>query len=353
MALLNPPASEAATLLASRQDWQHIFALLDAALDLDHTAQVSWLATLGPNEARLSPLLRDLLLAHAVSRPDDFMQSPAIFVLPDLAPEQAPQGLAAQALIGPYRILREIGQSGMASVWLAERADGLLDRQVAWKLPHMSWGGATFADRMARERNILASLTHPSIARLYDAGIAADGRPFLALEYVAGEPIDAYARTRLLGLRKRIGLIVQVARAVAHAHAHLVVHRDLKPSNILVDDQGQAHLLDFGIARLIDPQLAAVAEESQRTQASARALTPDYASPEQVRGDAIGTASDVYSLGVVLYELLAGERPYRLKKGLAAAALAEASNMPTPRARATRPPTRPCVASSRATSMRS
>jgi serine/threonine-protein kinase len=153
-------------------------------------------------------------------------------------------------MIGPYRLLREIGHGGMASVWLADRPDGLLERQVALKLPHVSWGIASFAERMARERKILASLTHPNIARLYDAGIAADGRPFLALEYVDGQPINAYTPLRhaAVGARPR-QLSVQVARAVAYAHAHLVVHRDLKPSNILIDVQGQAHLLDFGIAR--------------------------------------------------------------------------------------------------------
>ncbi len=258
-------------------------------------------------------MLKSLLQAHADVGTGDFMRAPASFALPT---EPAPPGLAAQSLVGPYRLLREIGQGGMASVWLADRPDGLLERQVALKLPHVSWGIASFADRMARERKILASLTHPNIARLYDAGIAADGRPFLALEYVDGQPINAYAAAAELSVRARVELSVQVARAVAHAHAHLVVHRDLKPSNILIDAQGQAHLLDFGIAKLVDPQFGDVADEgSQLTLATGRALTPDYASPEQIRGDAIGTASDIYSLGVVLFELLAGARPYRLQVG--------------------------------------
>ena len=313
-------APESTAAQASPSDWQDIFALLDTALDLDPGAQAAWLASLAPGQTRLSPLLKELLQVHAVGQTDDFMPLPAMFAWPEIAAGVAE--LAAQSLVGPYRLVREIGQGGMASVWLAERADGLLDRQVALKLPHLSWGGASFADRMARERNILASLTHPNIARLYDAGIATDGRPFLALEYVAGLPIDAYARARQLALRERIGLIVQVARAVAHAHARLVVHRDLKPSNILVDERGQAHLLDFGIAKLIDPQFAGHSPDAPLTQAPARALTPDYASPEQIRGEAIGTASDIYSLGVVLFELLVGERPYRLKKDLNAVALA-------------------------------
>ena len=261
-------APESTAAQASPSDWQDIFALLDTALDLDPSAQAAWLESLAPDQTRLSPLLKELLQVHAVGQTDDFMPLPAIFAWPEIAAGVAE--LAAQSLVGPYRLVREIGQGGMASVWLAERADGLLDRQVALKLPHLSWGGASFADRMARERNILASLTHPNIARLYDAGIATDGRPFLALEYVAGLPIDAYARARQLALRERIGLIVQVARAVAHAHARLVVHRDLKPSNILVDEQGQAHLLDFGIAKLIDPQFAGHSPSAPLTQAPDR-----------------------------------------------------------------------------------
>ena len=341
------PACADAVATASRGDWQQVFSLLDTALELDPAARAAWLDDLdgqGPEPARLSPLLRHLLAAHAEIATGEFLRSPPTFVF---SQPMGGAGLAAQALVGPYRLLREIGQGGMASVWLAERADGLLDRRIALKLPHPGWGDAPlmaplapFTDRMARERNILASLTHPHIARLYDAGLTEEGRPYLALEYVDGKPIDAYAAAHGLGLRARIELVVQVARAVAHAHARLVVHRDLKPSNILVDAAGQAHLLDFGIAALVDAQLGDVlpaatlatapasvpapAPAALLTQSAGRALTPDYASPEQIRGDAIGTASDVYSLGVVLFELLVGTRPYRLERGLGAAALGEA-----------------------------
>ena len=162
----------------------------------------------------------------------------------------------ADDAIRPYTLIRTIGRGAYGEVWLAERRSSLLTAQVALKLPHVSWGIASFADRMARERNILASLTHPNIARLYDAGIADDGRPFLALEYVDGQPIDAYCAAHGLTVHARVELIVQVARAVAHAHSRLVVHRDLKPSNILVGAEGQAHLLDFGIAKLVDPQIS-------------------------------------------------------------------------------------------------
>jgi len=168
---------------------------------------------------------------------------------------------------------------------------------------------------MARERDILAALEHPHIARLYDAGTDAQGRPFLALEYVEGQPIDVYCRERSLGIEARLQLLLQVAQAVAFAHSRLVVHRDLKPSNILVTADGQVRLLDFGIAKLMEGERAA---ETQLTQLAGRALTLDYASPEQIRGEPIGTASDVYSLGVVAYELLAGARPYKLKRQSAA-----------------------------------
>ena len=341
-------------MTASSRDWQDVFSLLDTALDLAPEARAAWLAALPPGQARLSTWLQQLLQAQADISTSDFLCTPPRFVF---APPPAGAALVAQALIGPYRLLREIGQGGMASVWLAERADGLLDRRIALKLPHPGWGDAPFiplTDRMARERNILASLTHPHIARLYDAGLTAEGQPYLALEYVEGVPIDRYAADRGLPLRARIELIVQVARAVAHAHARLVVHRDLKPSNILVDAAGQAHLLDFGIAALVDAQQGDAQQgdaqqgdalpaagplpesangSSAPRQFAGRALTPDYASPEQIRGDAIGTASDVYSLGVVLFELLVGERPYRLERGLGAAALVEAiERVSTPRA---------------------
>lgn len=356
------PAVPRELLLTTPGDWQAVFALLDVALDLDPAAQADWLAALatrGPEQARHAPLLAQLLGAHAARETDDFMRTPASALLnrepvsagvADAAEVAAPgPGPAAGSLVGPYRLLREIGQGGMATVWLAARADGLLDRQVALKLPHQSWGSDSFADRMARERNILASLTHPNIARLYDAGLGADGRPYIALEYVDGQPIDAYVNAHRLGVRECVGLVAQVARAVAHAHTHHVVHRDLKPSNILVDAQGQVHLLDFGIARLIDPQAGDGRSDSTGggndapalTQAFGAALTPDYASPEQLRGDVLGTASDIYSLGVVAFELFAGTRPYRLPRGVGPAALAEAlSAAPEPRASTVADPAR-------------
>ena len=168
---------------------------------------------------------------------------------------------------------------------------------------------------MVRERDILAGLEHPNIARFYDAGVDAQGRPFMAMEYVEGQTIDVYCSERKLSIRERLALVLDVAKAVAYAHSKLVVHRDLKPANMLVTAGGAVRLLDFGIAKLIEGETV---NEARLTQLSGRLLTPDYASPEQIRGEAIGTATDVYSLAVVTYELLTGTRPYRLKRQSAA-----------------------------------
>ena len=235
----------------------------------------------------------------------------------------------------------------MSAVWLAERADGSLKRKVALKLPLLSWAPG-LSERFARERDILATLEHPHIARLYDAGLDAQGRPYMALEHVEGRPIDAFCREQALPVAVCLQLLLQVADALAYAHGRLVLHRDLKPANILVTAQGQVRLLDFGVAKLMQGDSAV---ETALTRVSGRAMTPDYASPEQVRGEPLGTASDVYSLGVVAYELLAGTRPYRLQRGSAAEleeaitaqeipAASTAATTPVPRNRR-RAPTQP------------
>ncbi|HSA57829.1 MAG TPA: serine/threonine-protein kinase, partial [Gemmatimonadaceae bacterium] len=213
--------------------------------------------------------------------------------------------------VGAYRVIRELGRGGMGVVYLAARADGQFDQQVAIKLI-----GATNADdplhrRFLAERQILAGLTHPNIARLLDGGITDDGRPYFVLEYVDGLPITAWCDAHRLDVRARLRLFADVCAAVQHAHQNLVIHRDLKPTNILVSHDGRVHLLDFGIAKLIDPTLAA----ASATRHELRAMTPEYASPEQVRGDPLTTASDIYSLGVLLYVLLCGHPPYRLTSG--------------------------------------
>jgi eukaryotic-like serine/threonine-protein kinase len=292
--------------------WPQLNRLLDEALALPAPERGPWLAALGAEHAPLKDTLARLLDVRNGIETGDFMGT-----LPKLAPspEGTPEGAPAEGdEVGPWRLLRELGQGGMGSVWLAERADGQLKRPVALKLPRLAWARG-LAERMARERDILATLEHPNIARLYDAGVDQLGRPWLALEAVQGQPIDAYVRQQALDVRQRVKLLLQVCAAVAYAHSRLVIHRDLKPSNILVTDEGQVKLLDFGIAKIVhDDQAVATA----LTEMAGRALTLDYASPEQVKGQALTTASDVYSLGVVAYELLAGARPYRLARGSAA-----------------------------------
>ncbi|MET0208950.1 MAG: serine/threonine-protein kinase [Burkholderiaceae bacterium] len=256
--------------------------------------------------------MRELLGHQADVETDDFHKAlPKIDIA---AADPSARGPAAGDSVGAYRLIAQIGQGGMGTVWLAERADRLMNRRVALKLPRIVWGEA-FAERLAREREILATLAHEHIARLYDAGIDAHGRPFLAMEYVEGEPLDAYLRQHALSIRERIVLLLQVMAAVSHAHARLVVHRDLKPGNILVTPDAKVKLLDFGIAKLLEGDSTL---RTALTELSGRALTLDYASPEQIRGEALGTASDVYSMGVVAYEMLAGARPYRLTRATSA-----------------------------------
>ena len=291
---------------------RRLAALLDRAFTLADGERTAWLASLAGDDAALRPKLLELLAQRDAPETRDLLAR-----LPALAAGAAAPGASEQQggdMVGPYRLLRLLGRGGMGEVWLAERSDGSLKRKVALKLPHVTWAPG-LAERFARERDILAALEHPNIARLYDAGVDARGRPFMALEYVEGEPLDQYCRTRALPIAARVRLLLQVADAVAFAHGRLVLHRDLKPPNLLVTADGHVRLLDFGIAKLMAGD---VAPETALTQAAGRALTLDYASPEQIRGEPLGTASDVYSLGVVAFELLAGARPYRLKRGSAA-----------------------------------
>lgn len=298
------------------EEWPVISRRLDEGLSLAPAERDTWLAALGETDS-VKAKLRQLLADATGVETNDFLEALPKLTLDYRAANAggATNGATAGAVIGPYRLIRELGVGGMGSVWLSERIDGGLKRQVALKLPRLSWSHG-LAERMSRERDILASLDHPNIARIYDAGLDEHGRPYLALEYVEGEPIDVYCRHRALPVRERLKLLLQVARAVSHAHARLVVHRDLKPANILVTGEGQVRLLDFGIAKLLEGELT---QETKLTQQSGRALTLDYASPEQIRGEPIGTASDVYSLGVVAYELLTEAKPYQLKRQSAAA----------------------------------
>ena len=309
--------------------WPEISALLDEALALPAAERERWIESAPIEPAELRDTLRRLLRAQAHVETGDFLATVAKLEPPIAAPATGEP--AAGDAVGPYRLLREIGRGGMGAVWLAERVDGALKRQVALKLPRLAWDGA-IAERLARERDILASLEHPHIARLYDAGVDATGRPWLAMEHVDGQPIDVYCRERGLDCRARVRLLLDVAAAVGHAHRQQVLHRDLKPSNILVTTDAQVRLLDFGIAKLMQGESAA---ETALTRAAGRALTPEYASPEQIRGDALAVPSDVYSLGVVAYEVLTGDKPYRLRRG-SAAELEEAIVAAVPAAASTR-----------------
>jgi serine/threonine-protein kinase len=285
-----------------RVDWHRLNRLLEAALALEGEARGEWLRQLPAAEADLVPLLERLLTAADATETADFAVRP-----PLPAAEQPGQR------IGPFRLISPLGEGGMGAVWLAARADGAFERQVALKLPHAEWIDRGLAQRFARERAVLASLNHPNIAQLFDAGWSETGRPYLALEYVEGEPLLAWCDAHGLDTAARLRLYVDVVQAVAHAHAHLVVHRDLKPSNVLVTADGRVKLLDFGIAKLLAEDTASAAE-TELTRASGRALTPSYAAPEQVLGQPVTTATDIYALGVMLFELLTGERPYRLQR---------------------------------------
>ncbi|MEP6873107.1 MAG: serine/threonine-protein kinase [Burkholderiales bacterium] len=235
-------------------------------------------------------------------------------------PEPPVAAWAEGSRIGPYRLARHLGEGGMAEVWMAQRDDGAFQRTVAIKLLFRNAGSSerdSFAQRFARERDILASLDHPHIAGLHDAGVTPTGQPWLALEYIEGETLTRWCDTQRLGIEARVRLFRQVLMAVQHAHANLVIHRDLKPANILVTAQGEVRLLDFGIAKLMEPEGGALVE-SELTRMAGRPMTPQYAAPEQLLGQPLTTACDVYALGVVLYELLCGERPYELKLDSAA-----------------------------------
>jgi tetratricopeptide (TPR) repeat protein len=290
-------------------------SLIDTGLDLPPDQRATWIEQLPAEHDSLKPSLRKLL---SMEKPEQDS-----YTLSDVSRQvhAAMQGalggeevleFAGGARIGPYELIRELGRGGMGTVWLARRTEGLTRRTVALKLPHAGMLHAEFSARMERERDILESLAHPNIARLYDAGVTAAGQPYLALEYIEGIPINVYCDAKRLGVRERIRLFVQVMQAIQYAHSHLVIHRDLKPANILVTDAGNAVVLDFGIAKLTTEGSTA---ETALTQFGGRALTPDYASPEQIAGAPLTTASDVYSLGVMLYELLSKERPYKLTRG--------------------------------------
>lgn len=293
----------------SAVEWREVFELLDTALDLPDNEVAPWLETTTASRPHLREPLRVLLDRRSALARDSFLSLPSS--------PAANDAWEAGATVGPYRLLRRLGVGGMGEVWLGERSDGQLQRRVAIKLPGDASSRADLLERFARERNILATLTHPNIARLYDAGETTSGQPYLVLEYVEGQVLTDYCDQRRLTVPERLTLFLQVLDAVQYAHMRLVIHRDIKPANILVTGANQVRLLDFGIAKLLDAHSNRISE-SDLTRAAGRALTPQYASPEQITGETLTTAADVYSLGVLLHELLCGDLPYQLKRGSAA-----------------------------------
>jgi len=282
-------------------EWQRVSDLFEHALDLTPSARAAWLAGSCEDPALRASVER-LLAADAAAA--DFLERPLAGVAVGEDAGDAP-AVAADAVFGAYRTLALIGTGGMGEVWLAERADGEFDQRVAIK--RLLYPTPELVRRFRNERRVLAGLQHRNIAQLFDGGVAADGTPYFVMEYVEGVPITMFCRTHAEGIEARIELLLQVCEAVQYAHRNLVVHRDLKPSNVLVTADGQAKLLDFGIAKVLE-----TTADGDATVTTMQRLTPDYAAPEQIRGDAVTTATDVYALGVLLFELLAGERPYRL-----------------------------------------
>ncbi len=290
-------------------DWHRLNRLLEQGLDLERAERTAWLDGLSAEDQHLRAVLADLLMqsdatgfAEGATHPPTTVVRIASQALAAMRREQAGDR------IGPWRLERLLAEGGMGAVWMAQRADGVMQRTAALKLPRAEWVDQGLTERIVRERAILARLQHPAIAVLYDAGLSEGGRPYLALEYVDGVPIDVYCSAR--DLRSVLQLFAQVVRAVAYAHAQLVIHRDLKPANVLVTADGTPKLLDFGISKLIEGDAPSV-DATALTRLAGRPLTLSYAAPEQVLGLPITVAADVYALGVMLFELATGSRVYR------------------------------------------
>ncbi len=287
--------------------WEKLEAILLAALERDEQDRPTFLDEACAGDAALRREIEDMLGAHE--------QSQALAIesrlLTDHPPLPAPETLLGR-LIGPYRLERVLGEGGMGMVYFARREDAHFTQEVAIKLLRPGLQHPEMISRFRTERQVLARLTHPNIASLLDGGMSDDGRPYLVMPYIEGTPITTFCDENALGIADRLALFRTVCAAVQHAHRNLVVHRDLKPSNILVTADGVVKLLDFGIAKLLDPEQLGVSVAVTRSEI--RLMTPDYAAPEQVRGDDITTATDVYALGVLLYELLTGHSPYRIER---------------------------------------
>jgi serine/threonine protein kinase len=275
-----------------RDRWLALQPLLDQALELTEEERFAWLGELRSRSPALAIEVGALFSGEAMADRRGFLAKPVTVSIAGLE-------------LGAYVLERSIGEGGMGSVWLARHRD--TGQRAAVKLLHFAVATSIGKERFGREANALARLSHPGIARLLDTGVSAGGQPFLVLEFVDGQPIDAFASTHGLSHVERIRLLIQVLDAVGHAHAQSIVHRDLKPSNILVTPDGRVKLLDFGIAKLLDAE--GRAERTLFTLKGGRALTPEFAAPEQVQGATITAAVDVYASGVLLYLLLAGRHP--------------------------------------------
>ena len=284
--------------------WQRLEALFQSALDCDPRNRAAWLDAACGGDFELRREVEALLAAHETG---DFDFTRAAFGEALRVLEQHTARVQAGQRIGPYRLVRELGHGGMGRVYLAARADEAFEKQVAIKIVERGLESEEVTRRFESERHILARLDHPNIVRIIDGGTTPDGLAYIVMDYVEGEPIDQYCDGHALDVEGRLRLFQGVCAAVHYAHQHLVIHRDIKPANVLVTAEGVPRLLDFGIAKL----LAAEAALSEATRTVLRRLTPEYASPEQVRGETLTTASDVYSLGVLLYRLLSGQSPYR------------------------------------------
>lgn len=310
-------SGDAESRTPGRPDWHTVDALFTEMLELPAEDRAARLAQRCGNDEALRAAVARLLSAER--RSEDTFEAAASgldrLVKAALEPRARDTTAVPDSIkrLGPYRLVRLLGRGGMSSVWLAERADGAYEKTIAIKVLRQWIDGEEAVRRFIAERQILSSLAHPHIAPLLDGGTTDDGTPWLATEHIDGEPITTYCRAKDLNVAARLDLFLQVADAVHHAHQKLVVHRDLKPSNILVDRQGRVRLLDFGIAKLLDPETGLGG--AAQTRAAHRPMTPEYAAPEQLAGSTITTATDVYQLGVLLYELLTGQRPRRADGG--------------------------------------
>jgi eukaryotic-like serine/threonine-protein kinase len=281
--------------------WREVKDLFDHAMERLPGERAALIERERRRDPELAREAEQLLAANAAA--GDFLETPAVEQI--VLPAESPR---VPAHIGPYDVERELGHGGMGTVYLAARSQDGFRQTAALKLVRRGMDSEFILERFRGERQILAGLDHSGIARLLDGGSTAEGLPYFVMEYIPGRHLLEDAAARRLSLRERIGLFLEVCEAVAYAHRHLVVHRDIKPSNILVTPEGVPKLLDFGLAKLLRPDGPA----EGRTETALRLLTPDYASPEQVRGERVTTATDIYSLGVVLYELATGRRPYRM-----------------------------------------